>query len=90
MKNNGTKAAGEWITDSGETYWIEADHYMAKGWKEIDGKWYYLCSTGSLAKNVWKTGANGAWYYLGQDGVMLTNTTTPDGYKVGADGAWIK
>ena len=90
VKNNGTKAAGEWITDSGETYWIEADHYMAKGWKEIDGKWYYLCSTGSLAKNVWKTGANGAWYYLGQDGVMLTNTTTPDGYKVGADGAWIK
>ena len=44
----------------------------------------------SLAKNVWKAGANGIWYYLGQDGVMLTNTTTPDGYKVGADGAWIR
>ena len=58
--------------------------------KELDGKWYYFCSTGSLAKNVWKAGANGIWYYLGQDGVMLTNTTTPDGYKVGADGAWIR
>ena len=90
VKNNGVKASKEWITDNGETYWIEADHYMAKGWKQIDGKWYYLCSTGSLAKNVWKTGADGIWYYLGQDGVMLTNTTTPDGYKVGADGAWIK
>lgn len=81
---------GEWITDNGETYWIQSDHYMAKGWKELDGKWYYFCSTGSLAKNVWKAGANGIWYYLGQDGVMLTNTTTPDGYKVGADGAWIR
>ena len=90
VKNNGVKASKEWITDKGETYWIEGDHYMAKGWKQIDGKWYYLCSTGSLAKNVWKTGANGTWYYLGQDGVMLTNATTPDGYKVGADGAWIR
>lgn len=90
VKNNGVKASGEWITDNGETYWIEADHYMAKGWKQIDGKWYYLCSTGSLAKNVWKAGDDGTWYYLGQDGVMLTNATTPDGYKVGADGAWIK
>ena len=90
VKGNGIKAVGEWITDNGETYWIQSDHYMAKGWKELDGKWYYFCSTGSLAKNVWKAGANGIWYYLGQDGVMLTNTTTPDGYKVGADGAWIR
>lgn len=90
VKDNGVKASGEWITDNGETYWMEADHYMAKGWKEIDGKWYYLCSTGNLAKNVWKAGADGTWYYLGQDGVMLTNATTPDGYKVGADGAWIR
>lgn len=63
---------------------------MAKGWKEINGKWYYLCSTGSMAKNVWKTGAEGNWYYLGPDGVMLTNTMTPDGYRVGADGVWIQ
>ena len=90
VKGNGIKVVGEWITDNGEIYWIQSDHYMAKGWKELDGKWYYFCSTGSLAKNVWKAGANGIWYYLGQDGVMLTNTTTPDGYKVGADGAWIR
>lgn len=90
VKNNGVKASNEWITDNGEEYWIQADHYMAKGWKEIDGNWYYLCSTGSMAKNVWKTGAEGNWYYLGPDGVMLTNTKTPDGYRVGADGVWIQ
>ena len=27
---------------------------------------------------------------LGADGVMMTNATTPDGYRVGADGAWIR
>ena len=90
VKNNGVKASNEWITDNGEEYWIQADHYMAKGLKEIDGNWYYLCSTGSMAKNVWKTGAEGNWYYLGPDGVMLTNTKTPDGYRVGADGVWIQ
>lgn len=28
-------------------------------------------------------------YYLGENEGMLTNTTTPDGYKVGSDVAWI-
>jgi glucan-binding YG repeat protein len=30
------------------------------------------------------------WYYCGNDGAMYTNTTTPDGYKVGSDGAWVE
>ena len=34
--------------------------------------------------------ANGKWYYLGQDGAMLKNTVTPDGYKLDASGAWVK
>ena len=30
------------------------------------------------------------WYYVGADGVMLTDTTTPDGYYVDGDGIWRK
>ena len=34
---------------------------------------------------------NNIWYYLDKDnGVMLSNATTPDGYKVDASGAWIQ
>ncbi len=29
------------------------------------------------------------WYYLGDDGKALTNTTTPDGYQVNAYGQWV-
>lgn len=29
-------------------------------------------------------------YYFGADGYVLTNTTTPDGYAVDGDGAWIQ
>ena len=28
-------------------------------------------------------------YYLGSDGAMLTDTVTPDGYRVGSDGRWV-
>ena len=44
----------------------------------------------SKAKNYWEESQDGVWYYLGADGVMMTNATTPDGYRVGADGAWIR
>lgn len=32
---------------------------------------------------------SGKWYYYDDNGVMLKNTTTKDGYKLGADGAWV-
>ena len=64
---------------------------MAKGWRQVDGKWYFLRSNGSMAVNYWeKDEASGKCYYLGSDGVMLTDCMTPDGYYVGADGAWVE
>ena len=90
VKDNGAKASGEWVSDAEGTYWIDEDTFMAKGWRQIDGKWYYLRSNGAMAKNYWEESQDGVWYYLGADGVMMTNATTPDGYRVGADGAWIR
>lgn len=40
-------------------------------------------------ENHWQE-TDGKWYYCGADGAMLTNTTTPDNYYVGADGAWVQ
>lgn len=31
----------------------------------------------------------GEWYYLDTDGKMLSDTITPDGYRLGANGAWM-
>lgn len=38
---------------------------------------------------------DGKWYYFSMEegsanGMLLKNTTTPDGYKVDADGVWIQ
>ena len=31
---------------------------------------------------------DGNWYYLDENGVMMTDGYTPDGYYVDADGIW--
>lgn len=58
-------------------------------WVQWKGKWYYLDGGGAMWYNAW-TEWKGVWYYLGSDGGMLTNTVTPDGYTVNADGSWNK
>lgn len=91
VKSSGAKAANEWLTLDGASYWFDSNTYMAKGWRQVNGTWYFLRSDGTMAKNQWEEVAeNGQWFYLGPDGGMLTNTTTPDGYRVGADGAWVQ
>ena len=55
--------------------------------------WWWQNDDGSWPANSWqwldgnKDGVS-EFYYFGKDGYLLVNTTTPDGYKVNADGAW--
>lgn len=87
IKENGAKAADEWQTIDGINYWFDSNAYMAKGWRQIDGIWYFLRSNGAMARNQWEqVEQTGKWFYLGADGAMLVNTTTPDGYRVDENG----
>lgn len=49
-------------------------------------QWRYQNNDGSYATG-WVED-DGKYYYMGADGIMLTDTRTPDGYYVGADGVW--
>lgn len=90
IRSDGSYAAGEWLNLDGVEYWIDSNGYMATGWRLfVNGDWYYFRSSGAMAKNLWATD-NGKWFYLGSDGVMMKDTVTPDGYVLGADGAWIE
>lgn len=62
-------------------------------WQKSGNRWWFDMGDGTYCKNCW------AWidgnhdgvaecYYFDKDGWLLTNTTTPDGYTVNADGAW--
>lgn len=60
-------------------------------WASNDKGWWIQNSDGTYLTNAWyQSPDSGLWYYMGADGYMLTNTTTPDGHYVNADGAWVQ
>lgn len=89
-KQDGKKAANQWMNVDGVDYYFDPDGTMVTEWRRFsNNSWYYFKQSGSMARNYWVE-SSGVWYYLGGDGVMLTNTTTPDGYRVNESGAWVK
>lgn len=108
-KPDGGLYQNTWIFVKGKWYWIESYGIMAQGWKELNGKKYYLMPVqGEMligwfldGQNWYYTNADGVmqvgwvnvggkWYYLAEDGHMLSDTTTPDGYHIDENGAWIQ
>ena len=64
-------------------------------WIETNGRWWYDNGDGTYRQNGWfwidgDRNGTAECYYFDQDGWMLSNCTTPDGYVVNKDGAWTK
>lgn len=57
---------------------------VSKGWEPVDTGWKFKQEDGTYLTNSWKQGQDGKWYYLNEDGWMLKDTTTPDGFYVDA------
>ncbi len=60
----------------------------AAGWQKDGAGWHYQREDGSFLKDGWKW-VDGKCYYFTAQGICLTDTTTPDGYTVDKDGAWV-
>ena len=90
IKDDNTKASGEWLQFSDATYWIDSNGYMATGWRKYNnGAWYYFKSSGVMAKNTWIED-NSKWFYLGGEGYMLKDTIIDGRYRLNAEGVWIQ
>ena len=94
INDNGAKAVGWTKTPSG-WYYLDAVGLMKTGWlQDVDGKWYFLDTAKGIQEGRMLTGWNWidgyCYYFDNQSGALLVNTTTPDGYKVNADGKWEK
>lgn len=79
---------GTWRQDSTGWWYAYSDGtYALSAWKYINNKWYFFDAGGYMARGwvLWE----GKWYYCSSDGDMLSNTTTPDGFRVDGSGAWI-
>lgn len=90
VKADGSRASGEWQTINGREYWFDSNAYMAVGWRQFsNGDWYYFKESSGMARSCWVVDQED-WFYLGPDGVLLKNTTTPDGYPVDENGIWVR
>ena len=79
-----------WAKINDTWYFFKNFGGMAEGWVKDGNTWYYLTpGSGAMVSNGWSL-INGKYYYFTESGAMLANTTTPDGYKVDASGAWVK
>ena len=83
--NSGWMQTG-WVKD-GSWYYLDSSGPMKTGWLKDNGSWYYLDSLGAM-KTGWMK-VSGKWYYAYSSGALAINTTTPDGYRVNANGEWI-
>lgn len=78
-------------------YYFNKEGYMVTGWLDYNGSRYYLHPVSDGTQGHMYTGwhlIDGNWYYFhkspdGTEGRLLTDTATPDGFQVGADGIWI-
>ncbi len=86
---NNTQAVS--VTD---TYFFDASGNMVTGWMNTaDDKWYYFeaeknANEGKMTIGWKKIGDS--WHYFTNNGSMLVNSVTPDGYKIGADGKLVE
>lgn len=64
-----------------------------KGTADNTDRWWYDNENGSWAAAQWKwidgnSDGTAECYFFDESGWLLTDTVTPDGYTVNADGAW--
>ncbi|WP_155991166.1 hypothetical protein [Oribacterium sp. FC2011] len=82
-----TALAGQWIYGQyGQTgYQRDDGTYSVNQWELIDGKWYYFDGEGWMMKNSWIQSK----YYVGNDGAMIVDGQTCDGFLVDSEGVYI-
>lgn len=85
----GGSSLGAWLKDNVGWWYCNADRsYTVNNWQYINNKWYFFNGNGYMVTGwvYW----NSIWYYCGENGDMYVNRTTPDGYYVNGDGAWVQ
>lgn len=89
-----TSSSGTWMKNNvGWWYQYSNGSYPTNGWLEINNLWYCFDSAGYM-RTGWIVASDGKYYYCdprsgSNEGAMLTNQRTPDGFWVDASGAWV-
>jgi len=76
-------------------YYVNSEGIMMTNWlykKNLDEGYdcYYFDENGEMIKNGWHLATDDKWRYAEEDGKLLLDLITPDGYYVNFQGEWIK
>ena len=71
---SGKQYKNDWIAASNRWYYLNESGNPLTGWQQIKGVWYYFSATDTTANPL---------------GSMYVSATTPDGYKVDAEGKYV-
>lgn len=88
-------SSGTWMRNNvGWWYQYANGTYPSNGWLKINDIWYCFDASGYM-RTGWILAGDGKYYYCdpregSNQGAMLTNQRTPDGYWVDANGVWIQ
>ena len=86
LNDDGSMAKDTWI---GTYYVDENGAWVVEGWQNNGYGWWYQRANGTYPHSEWEI-INGIWYYFDENGYMLADEATPDGYYVDENGAWVK
>lgn len=89
-KEDMERFVGGWRQDERGWWFCNADQtYPVNCWKNLGQFWYFFGEDGYM-KTGWVQWEGKSYYCDIVSGAMLTNTVTPDGFHVGADGARVE
>ena len=87
LGQDGIRKTG-WVLVDGKWYFLNiADGSMTTGIIMLNQQWYLFNPDGSMATG-WAKDPAGNWHYFSENGIMLVDGMTPDGYVIGLDGIW--
>lgn len=90
LNPDSTFPESRWAEINGSWYHFNEFGYMQTGWIFTNDKWFYLSPTSGKQLNGWIQD-KAKWYCLNySDGALYQNTTTPDGFTVDQNGAWVQ
>lgn len=89
FQNSYSNQAGSTASDSAYEKLNAAKAKTIEGWVQDTTGWWWRNADGSYPVNTWQE-IGGKYYYFDGNGYMLSDTITPDGYYVNADGVWIE
>lgn len=87
MENSGAMLTG-WQFINNRWYFLDNSGAMLTGWLDISNRRYCFSANGDMLFG-WQR-INNKWYFFDATGALVTNTVTPDGFRVDASGAMIQ